>query len=465
MRKNMKNSTPFTVRLLGICLMMLAIIAPIQAQSGEGFPTFTGQTRILPTLQYNPTGEIIFPSVIRIANHVSNPLGAYYMYYAPHDAPGGIALAYSNSPTGPWIEYANNPVISRTWSPHYNVSHVSSPDAIWNDSAGKLYLYFHGENTTTRVANSTDGINFTYDKIVVNTSNFNGISEASYARVFKHTMPAKGNTYTMVLMGNNADTRKIYLAWSNDGRNWTSQPTPLVSPISSEGTQLSSANFFPWNGKYYVVYHTSNGNMHATEVGINFDMERHAGVFYDSQASSPDDGKASSPEFVTVGNTLYMYYATGPRLDGKLAFASANLSTPPAAEVIVDNNSSSGVIVTGSWVSSTGTAGYYGSNYLHNDNIGNGLTSVRYTPNIPSAGNYEVYARWSAHSNRASNVPININHSGGTTLRTVSQKTNGGSWYSLGTYNFSVGSAGNVLIRTDNTNGYVVADAIRFVKR
>lgn len=459
----MIRKTRLAALFLGFCLLIINMAAPLSAQSSEGFPVFGGQTRILPNPIYNPTDELIFPSVIRIADHVASPLGAYYMYYAPHDAPGGIALAYANSPSGPWIEYANNPIVRNVWSPHYSVSHVSSPDVIWNTAANKLYLYFHGENTTTRLATSTDGINFTYDKVVVTTANFSGISEASYARVFRHTMPARGNTYTMVLMGNNGGTRKIYLAWSNDGRNWTTQPTPLISPTGAEGGQLSSANFFPWNGKYYVVYHTDTNDIYATEVGADFNMERHAGRFYDSIAGEPDTGKVSAPEFITLGNTLYMYYATGPRLDSKLAFASASL-TPPA-EIIVDNNASSGVSVTGSWVLSTGASGFYGLNYLHDNFTGQGTKSVRYTPNIPSSGNYEVYGRWAAHSNRATNAPIDITYSGGSTTRTVNQTTNGGTWVSLGTYSFSAGTSGNVLIRTTGANGYVVADAVRFVRR
>lgn len=462
----MTSSRLLIVRVVGLCLMLMGLVVAVPAQAqADNFPVFGNRTRILDNIQYNPTGEIIFPSVIRIADHVSNPLGAYYMYYAPHDAPGGIALAYANSPSGPWIEYANNPVIGRVWSPHYNVSHVSSPDVIWDSVTNRLYMYFHGENSTTRLATSTDGITFTYDKVVVSTANFTGISEASYARVFRHTMPSRGNTYTMLLMGNNSGTRRIYLAWSNDGRNWTTQPTAFISPVSSEGNQLSSANFFPWNGRYYVVYHSNNGNMHATEVDSNFNILRRAGTFYDSISGFPDDGKVSAPEFLTVGSTLYMYYATGPRLDSRLAFATANISAPPLFDSIVDNNSSSGVTVSGSWVASTGAAGYYGSNYLHDNNAGQGQKSVRYSPNLPAAGTYEVYGRWAAHPNRATNVSFDIAHAGGVTTVTVNQQINGNQWYSLGTFTFNAGTSGNVLIRTTNANGYVVADAVRFVER
>src|SRR5690606_15733298 len=100
--------------------------------------------------QFNPTGEFIFPSVIRAADHFDDPLAEYYLYYAPHENPGGIALAYSDSLDGPWQEYEENPVIGNPWPPHFSVSHISTPHAFWNEDEERLFLYFHGENHETR---------------------------------------------------------------------------------------------------------------------------------------------------------------------------------------------------------------------------------------------------------------------------------------------------------------------------
>jgi hypothetical protein len=461
------------IRLLTIILLVGVFLTPHvngQAQTtGTNFPVFTNQTRILPNPIYDPTGEQIFPSIIRAADHFSSPLGTYYLYYAPHDSPGGISLAYANSLDGPWTEYSNNPIISNNWSPHYNVSHVSSPDAIWIPETSRLHLYFHGENTTSRIAWSTNGINFTYDKIAVNTMSFNNVSEASYMRVFRHTIAGRNNTYTAFIMGNNAGTRRIYLAWSNDGRFWSTQRDPFISPNAEEGTQLSGATLFLWQNKIYAVYHSSSGlgddsgDMYASELSADFNTVTHVGMFYNSQTTSPDDSKASSPDFITVGNTLYMFYGTGPRLESKLASAKSNLSAPPAWETILDNTSNR-VSITGTWITSTGAAGYYGANYLHDDNTGKGSKRVTYTPDLPTTGTYVVYGRWSAHPNRATNVPIVINHAGGATTVTLNQQTNGGTWVSLGTYTLKGGTVNSIVIRNDATNGYVTADAVRFVK-
>jgi hypothetical protein len=133
-------------------------------------------------------------------------------------------------------------------------------------------------------------------------------------------------------------------------------------------------------------------------------------------------------------------------------------------DVIVDNADATGVIRTGSWPSSTGSGGYYGPNYLHDNNAGKGTKSVRFTPNLSVDGNYEVFGRWAAHSNRASNVPFDIASAGGTDFFQTSQQVNGGQWFSFGVFPFKAGTTASVVIGTAGTNGYVVADAVRFVR-
>lgn len=447
------------LRLLVLLSVLLTLLSAQSAQALPGFPSFEYRGVVMDPAKatYNPTGEFINPSVIRAADYFANPLGTYYLYYAPHDAPGGISLAYANSLDGPWTEFGANPLISNTWSPYYSVGHVSSPHAVWVAEEGRLFIYFHGDNTVTRFATSTDGITFTYGGRAVQTSQFSGLTEASYARVFRYTMPAKKNIWTMLLMGNNGGTRKIYLAWSNDARTWTTQSTPLISPNSQEGGQLSAPYYFPWAGKNYVAYHSGSGNIHLTEVGPDFTLENHVGVLYDSGSAPPEQGRSAAPSFFTLGNTMYMFFEAGPRLQTKIAYAKADL-----AAAIVDNSESTGVAVTGSWTASTSFAGYYGANYLHDENAGKGSKSVRLRPSLGRTGQYEVYLRWTSATNRATNVPVDVVHANGTTTKTVNQQQRGNQWVSLGTYTFNAGTTGNVLVRTTGTNGYVIADAAKW---
>jgi hypothetical protein len=137
--------------------------------------------------------------------------------------------------------------------------------------------------------------------------------------------------------------------------------------------------------------------------------------------------------------------------------------TTVSGGIVVDNADSGGVTLTGSWVPSTSSAGFFGANYLHDDDALKGTKSVRFTPNLPEAGNYDVYLRWTTNANRATNVPVDVTSTSGTSTFTVNQQNNNGVWVKLTTANFAAGTAGSLLIRNDGTNGYVIADAARWV--
>ena len=130
--------------------------------------------------------------------------------------------------------------------------------------------------------------------------------------------------------------------------------------------------------------------------------------------------------------------------------------------VIVDN-ADAGAAIVGAWESSASVAGYWGTNYLHDLNTGKGAKSVTFTPDLPEAGAYKVYLRWTAHSNRATNAPVDIVHAAGTQTFTVNQTVSNGVWVHLLTANFNAGTNGRLVLRNGSTTGYVVADAARWV--
>jgi RHS repeat-associated protein len=88
--------------------------------------------------------------------------------------------------------------------------------------------------------------------------------------------------------------------------------------------------------------------------------------------------------------------------------------------------------------------------------------TATWTPNVAQAGTYEVYARWTASSNRATNATYTVTHGQGSTNVPVNQQANGGAWNLLGTFQLNPGSTHKVAL-TDLANGYVIADAIRLV--
>jgi autotransporter-associated beta strand protein len=130
-------------------------------------------------------------------------------------------------------------------------------------------------------------------------------------------------------------------------------------------------------------------------------------------------------------------------------------------EVVVDNSAGTGVQITGAWTTSTVTGGYWGPNYIQDGNTGKGSKSVRFTPTL-QAGDYQVSIRHTAGSNRASNVPVDIVHADGTDYVTVNQRYDNAQWITLGIFRFTAGTAGSVLVGNSGTDGYVIADAVRF---
>ncbi|MEU8152255.1 FAD-dependent oxidoreductase [Micromonospora sp. NPDC048986] len=172
---------------------------------------------------------------------------------------------------------------------------------------------------------------------------------------------------------------------------------------------------------------------------------------------------ATAASLALAGN-LAVQAVSVPALQARLRQDGAVLEWGSTSEVILDNASSSGITRAGTWLRSTSTGGYYGPDYEHDGNVGKGVNRLRFRPTLPASGSWTVQLRWTGHPNRATNVPVDIAYSGGLVTTTVDQRQSGGQWVPLGTYPFTAGSDGSVLIRTEDTDGYVVADAVRFVR-
>ena len=89
-------------------------------------------------------------------------------------------------------------------------------------------------------------------------------------------------------------------------------------------------------------------------------------------------------------------------------------------------------------------------------------STATWTPVVPTAKAYHVYARWTAHPNRATDAKYTVTHAGGETTVTINQEVNNGAWVQLGTFNLAPASGHKVSL-TDQANGYVIADAIRLI--
>ena len=162
---------------------------------------------------------------------------------------------------------------------------------------------------------------------------------------------------------------------------------------------------------------------------------------------------------VPVQQVNYDKLALQLQVDGQILVYGATST----GGLTVDNADSTGVAIVGAWTASTATAGFYGANYIHDGNADKGTKSVTFTPTLPTNDVYGVYMRWAALDNRAASVPVDIIHPAGTNTVFINQQINGGIWNLLLTTNFTAGTNARVVIRTDGTSGYVLADAVQFV--
>ena len=165
---------------------------------------FIDQPIISPLLSNKIGSNINGPSLIRVPDWITDPLGEYYLYFADHKG-DRIKLAYSDNLSGPWKIHdggtlhlkeshflINEPDIPDDFDlaelgprdahpdqiPHIppKISdlthpHIASPDVHINEDSQLVIMYYHGLDEfglqKTRVAVSSDGINFIARKQIV----------------------------------------------------------------------------------------------------------------------------------------------------------------------------------------------------------------------------------------------------------------------------------------------------------
>ena len=131
--------------------------------------------------------------------------------------------------------------------------------------------------------------------------------------------------------------------------------------------------------------------------------------------------------------------------------------------VLVDSAQAKAV---GHWMHSTHLKHYIGDGYVHDEDKEKSQKSLTFTPELPRAGRYEVRFAFSSASSRAANVPVTVFHAQGETLVRVNQQeapTLDGRFVSLGQFQFETNGFAYVLVGTDDTRGFVTADAVQFL--
>jgi len=145
--------------------------------------------------------------------------------------------------------------------------------------------------------------------------------------------------------------------------------------------------------------------------------------------------------------------------------APINTSKCPSAKTITLDNAGPGfrVLPSEAWAVATATNAYNNGSLLTTAAAAN----ARWTPLLPRAGAYQVYAWWGGtNATLDSNATYVVRHAGGLTTNVVNQNTNAGRWTQLGTFDFAADRQEYVDLRPSGLGGAItLADAVQFVNQ
>ncbi|MBI1367537.1 MAG: FAD-dependent oxidoreductase [Planctomycetes bacterium] len=122
--------------------------------------------------------------------------------------------------------------------------------------------------------------------------------------------------------------------------------------------------------------------------------------------------------------------------------------------------------LSGNWVTGSAIRPFVAGGYRHDDNARKGELSAIFSIKVPKDGRYEVRFAYSALHNRATNIPITIEHAGGAAKVVLNEQKDPAINHllePLGTYAFSASKPARITVSNEGTDGYVLIDAVQLV--
>ena len=224
---------------------------------------------------------------------------------------------------------------------------------------------------------------------------------------------------------------------------------PVISDITSSGISDTSAT---------ITWTTDENSDSVVEYGTT--------TSYGSTASNASLVLSHSVGLSGLSaSTLYHFRVKSTDASNNTTtsgdFTFTTLASGSVADIVIDNPAAT---VVGTWSTGTTASDRFGTDYRYKGQ-GTGSGYLQFTPNIVTAGDYQVYEWHSQGSNRDAATPHVISYNGGTATINVNQQVGGGAWNLLGTFNFITGTTKYVRI-TDaisSSTQIALADAIKFV--
>ncbi|MFC6825650.1 hypothetical protein [Halopelagius fulvigenes] len=272
-----------------------------------------------------------YPTIINAEEALASPIDTYYCYWSGHDAGAGIELSTAPSLWGPWTFHGR--VISDT---ALGDNHVASPSAVVDSRNSRLNLYVHSpdggsQDTYLMTAPlSGDGTSFTLQKKVLKCSADGrwDEQERSYFSVRRI-----GRKFVGVYQGRDGPNNApgIGVAWSMDGENWETKPSPAF-----DNTQWQNYAPREYNGGSpalssvggrVAIHYGDRAGPHARALPFS-DHEKTAfggGEVVYSPPAWADATGVNAYDFYNDGEYLHMFYYAKVSNNSNIGVARAKL--------------------------------------------------------------------------------------------------------------------------------------------
>lgn len=280
---------------------------------------------------------LYWPMIVRVEGLIPSPLGSYYLLFSTDHDPGdgGIGMAWSNSPLGPFTVANGGDPIFVDPGAGTTVTQIETPQVLWNPVTELFHLFYHaadfasGSQQRTRVVTTTDFVTFSAPQVALplNTT-YNHYPGAGIHTGYLRPYHIGGQWWGYSIL--TAGPYGAGAMWhSRDGLTWTIDPRPLgmMSDIYDDAEKMLKISFnrssiFEINGRRWTMTGTvtfqsgiTNFNSPWIMAQLSPDGRRLLGQPID--VTPPDvawekENRRNAESVLVEGNTVYAYYrATG----------------------------------------------------------------------------------------------------------------------------------------------------------
>ncbi len=235
------------------------------------------------------------------------------MYYTAQGDPYSGYVGYAFSSNGiNWTTSPNNPVLSPGPAGSWDETAVAGATVFKDESSYRMYYAGWSDpsaNWNIGLATSTDGINWVKHPNPILYSGSGWEFQLGPSSIIK-----VDNVYYLYYYGRNLPVRKIGLATSTDGINWTrnlSNPI-LVADQPWEESGVYYANVCEKNNQYEMIYMNSSGTAFGRAISIDgiswIKDETNPFFTKDETYNHWADSQIAYPFFLNVNNKDRIYY-------------------------------------------------------------------------------------------------------------------------------------------------------------